>query len=193
MADKHPYVTSPGGLEKTIDHFRSSLPTTIDVSTLSKLGFAPNNERYILSVFRFLKFIDASGKKTDLAAKIFSTHEDEAFSKAFSSAVRDAYSGLFDLHAEGAWDTPNAEGAWDTPKENLITYFRQSDQTSATVGKRQARTFQVLARFSGHGESRGRRTQKPKAKETPSGRKSKRMQRRRRRLRVSLRKRRCLP
>ena len=162
MADKHPYVTSPGGLEKTIDRFRSSLPTTIDVSTLSKLGFAPNNERYILSVFRFLKFIDASGKKTDLAAKIFLTHEDEAFSKAFSSAVRDAYSGLFDLYAEGAWDTQ---------KENLITYFRQSDQTSATVGRRQARTFQVLARFSGHGESRGRRTQKPKAKEIPSGRK----------------------
>ena len=158
-ADKHPYVPAPGGLAKTISHCRKSLPSVIDSGTLRKFGFAPNNESYILNVFRFLKFIDAGGKKTDLAAKIFSIHEDEAFAKEFSSAVRDAYSGLFDMYGDGAWTIS---------KESLITYFRQSDQTSATVGTRQTSTFQVLARFSGHGESRGGQSQKPRAKETPS-------------------------
>ena len=162
MADKHPYVSAPGGLEKTINQFRNSLPIVIDSDTLKKLGFAPNNESYILNVLRFLKLIDTDNKRTDVAAEIFSNHEDEAFFKAFSSLVQDAYSGLFDLHGNGAWTTS---------KESLVTYFRKSDQTSATVGGRQASTFQVLARFSGHGELQGRRPQKPKAKETLSGRK----------------------
>lgn len=162
MADSYPYVPAPGGLEKTISQFRNSFPSVVDSGTLKKFGLAPNNERYVLNVFRFLKFIDADGKKTDLAAKIFLIHEDEVFSKEFSSAVRNAYSGLFGLYGEGAWATP---------RERLITYFRQSDQKSATVGGRQASTFQLLARLSGHGESHGRRSQKSKAKETPSVRK----------------------
>ena len=165
MADRHPYVSAPGGLEKTIRQFRNSLPSVIDSGTLRKLGFAPNNESYILNVLRFLKLIDTDNKRTDVAAEIFSNHEDEAFFKAFSSLVRDAYAGLFDLYGNGAWTTP---------KESLVTYFRKSDQTTATVGGRQASTFQVLARFSGHGELRGRRSQKSKAKETPSDRKKQR-------------------
>ena len=165
MADSHPYVSAPGGLEKTINHFRRNLPTSIDSDALKRLGFAPNNESYILNVLRFLKLIDADNKKTDLAAKIFSSHKDEAFFAAFSSVVQVAYSGLFDLHGDDAWSTS---------REDLITYFRQSDQTSEMVGSRQASTFQSLARLSGHGESYGRRPQKSKTKETSSGRKKQR-------------------
>lgn len=161
MADKHPYVPAPGGLEKTINHFRRNLPIAIDSDTLKKLGFAPNNESYILNVLRFLKLIDADNKKTDIARKTFSTHKDEAFFAAFSSVVQDAYSGLFGLHGNDAWNTP---------REDLITYFRQSDETSEVVGSRQASTFQLLARLAGHGESSGRRPQKSKEKRNPSGR-----------------------
>ena len=163
MADKHPYVPAPGGLEKTINHFRRNLPTAINSDTLKRLGFAPNNESYILNVLRFLKLIDADNKKTDIAAKIFSSHKDEAFFTAFSSVVQDAYSGLFGLHGGNAWNTS---------REDLITYFRQSDQTSEVVGGRQAGTFKLLAQLSGHGELHGRRSQKSKAKGTPNGRNS---------------------
>ena len=163
MADKHPYVPAPGGLAKTIDHFRrKNLPIAIDSDTLKKLGFAPNNESYILNVLRFLKLIDTDNKKTDIAGKIFSTHKDEAFFTAFSSVVQDAYAGLFGLHGNDAWNAS---------REDLITYFRQTDETSEVVGRRQAGTFQLLARLSGHGELHGRRPQKPKARETLSGRK----------------------
>lgn len=165
MADKHPYVPAPGGLEKTINHFRRNLPTAINSDTLKRLGFAPNNESYILNVLRFLKLIDTENKKTDRAAEIFSSHKNEAFFTAFSSVVQDAYSGLFDLHGDNAWNTS---------REDLITYFRQSDQTSEVVGGRQASTFQLLAKLSGHEESRGRQPQKSKTKETPSGRKKQR-------------------
>lgn len=155
MAEKHPYVTAPGGLEKTINHFRRRSLPSVDSGILRKLGFAPNSESYILNVLRFLKFIDAGNKTTDLAATVFSNHEDTAFFEAFSPVVRDAYSDLFDLHGEDAWSTE---------KESLITYFRKSDRTSAIVGARQASTFQLLARLSGHGESSGAKPRKSNAK-----------------------------
>lgn len=143
MADNHPYVPAPGTIVPIINHLRGSFPATITADTLKKLGFAPKNESYAINVLRYLGIIDENGKKTPSASKIFSVHEDEAFQQAFSEIVKKGYSDLFELHAEKAWTL-------DT--DSLITFFRQSDQTSEITGKRQASTFQILAGFSGHGE-----------------------------------------
>ncbi len=143
MADNHAYVPAPGTVVPVINHLRGSFPTTITADTLKKLGFAPKNESYVLNVLRFLGLIDESGKKTDDAAKIFSIHDDSSFSKAFGERVKAAYTGLFDLHGDKTWELDS---------DSLITFFRQSDQTSAITGKRQAATFQILAGFAGHGD-----------------------------------------
>lgn len=143
MADKHPYVPSLGGLALVINHFRKSFPNTVTAETLRKLGYAPKNESYVLNVLRHLKLIDDQGKPTNLAQQAFSQHEDSAFAEQFAELVKDAYSGLFELHGENAWTLD--QGA-------LITYFRSSDQTTAIVGKRQASTFQLLAGFAGYKE-----------------------------------------
>ena len=55
MADKHPYVQGLGALVQVVTHFRKSFPAKVDASTLKKLGFAPNNESYVLNVLRFLE------------------------------------------------------------------------------------------------------------------------------------------
>ena len=83
MADKHPYVSAPGGLAKTIGHYRKSLPSTIDSNTLRRLGFAPNNESYVINVLRFLGLVNEDNKKTEVAAAVFSKHDDPEFSEAF--------------------------------------------------------------------------------------------------------------
>ena len=57
--------------------------------------------------------------------------------------VEAAYSDLFALHGQDAWNLP---------VDRLISYFRNADHTSALVGSRQAGTFQALAALSGHGE-----------------------------------------
>ena len=85
MADKHPYVQGPGALVQVITHFRKSFPTTVSANTLQKLGFAPNNESYVLNVLRFLGLIDQEGKRTTEATKTFNHHEDTAFSTAFAA------------------------------------------------------------------------------------------------------------
>lgn len=143
MADKHPYITSAGGLIQVINHLRSSFPASLTADTLKKLGYAPKNETYIISTLRFLGLIDKDGSKTEAAGKIFSLHQDKDFQKAFAQLVTTGYKELFALHSEKTWGLDLSQ---------LITFFRQNDQSSAIVGKRQANTFLTLSGLSGHHE-----------------------------------------
>ncbi len=155
MADKHPYVPSLGGLSKTIIHFRKSFPASVNAVTLKKLGFAPNNESYVMNVLRFLNLIDSDDKKSDVGATVFSHHDDAVFAKAFGAQVQDSYSALFDLHGEQSWNLN---------KDSLISFFRTSDQTTEIVGRRQATTFQLLARFADHEDYSRSKSQDPNPK-----------------------------
>lgn len=149
----HPYISGPGNVAQMVTQLRKSFPSTISSETVKKLGLAPNNESYVISVLQFIGVIDTEGKKTPEAAKAFSHHKDEDFSAHFGALVQKAYSSLFELHGKDAWNLGSDE---------LITFFRQSDQTSATIGGRQAGTFKVLAGLSGHGD-----VPEPKSKKSP--------------------------
>lgn len=143
MAEKHPYAPGPGGIAAAVTQFRKSFPNNVDADTLRKLGIAPKNESYVINVLRFIGAIDPEGNKTAKATNVFSKHADEEFAKAFEEMVRDAYSDLFSLYADSTWNLST---------DKLIAFFRSSDQTTDLVGQRQAATFQLLARFAGHGE-----------------------------------------
>lgn len=149
----HPYISGPGNVAQMVTQLRKSFPSTISSETVKKLGLAPNNESYVINVLQFIGVIDSEGKKTPEAAKAFSHHKDEDFSAHFGALVQKAYSSLFELHGNDAWNLDSDE---------LITFFRQSDQTSATIGGRQAGTFKVLAGLSGHGD-----VPEPKSKKSP--------------------------
>lgn len=155
MANTHPYISGPGNVAQMITQLRKSFPGTISSETVKKLGLAPNNESHVINVLQFIGVIDSEGKKTSAAAKAFSHHKDDEFAKSFSDLIGNAYSTLFELHGPGAWDLSTDE---------LITFFRQSDQTSEAIGRRQAGTFKVLAGLAGHGE-----VPEPKAKRASNG------------------------
>lgn len=148
----HPYISGPGNISQIVSHLRKSFPVVISSDTVKKLGIAPNNESYVINALQFLGVIDSEGKKTPAAGKVFSHHKDEEFSKQFAPLVEKAYSSLFDLHGDNAWKLGTDE---------LITFFRQTDQTSAVIGGRQAGTFKVLAGLSGHGELPEPKARKP--------------------------------
>jgi hypothetical protein len=139
----HPYISGAGNVAQMVTQLRKSFPNIISSETVKKLGLAPNNESYVISVLQFVGVIDSEGKKTPEAAKAFSHHKDEDFYAHFGALVQKSYSSLFELHGNDSWNLNNDE---------LITFFRQSDQTSATIGGRQAATFRVLAGLSGHGD-----------------------------------------
>ncbi len=103
--------------------------------------------------------IDEEGNKTPKATAAFNQHEDTEFQNDFGAMVKDAYKELFGIYGDASW-----EQSFD----KLISFFRNSDQTSDVVGRRQASTFQALAGLAGHGEVPAPQKQKaakePKAK-----------------------------
>jgi len=144
VADKHPYVSGTGVLVQVLGHLKKSFPTTFDADVLRKLGFAPQNESYIINTIRFIKLIDENGARTPAAQKTFTLHDSTAFARAFSDLVKSAYVDLFRLHGDNAWNLDSAR---------LITYFRQTDQSSELVGTRQANTFKALSTYAGKVEA----------------------------------------
>lgn len=143
MADKHPYISGSGAIVQLFDQLKKSFPQVLNAEVLKKLSIAPSNESYAMNIVRFLGLIDESGKPTPDAVKIFTLHDEKAFQIAFSEVIEKAYRELFSLHGKDAWTLS---------LEQLIPFFRQSDQSSALVGSRQASTFKTLASYTGHGD-----------------------------------------
>lgn len=140
MAEKHPYMSGTGGLVQTVSHLRRSFPPQVTADTLKKLGIAANNETYVLNILRFVGVLDSENKESATAAGVFNKHDDAEFQVGFAKLVSTAYADLFGLHGDAAWSLPT---------DKLISYFRNTDHTSAIVGLRQATTFQGLATLSG--------------------------------------------
>jgi hypothetical protein len=136
----YPYVPSGGVILQAVDQFKKALPPKIDAATLKKLGVAPSNEGYVINTLKFLGVSDESNERTEKGVELFSTHGDEAFSKAFEAIVHDKYGGLFELRGEEAWQLD---------RDALIAFFRNSDKSTAIVGARQAQTFIALAAMAG--------------------------------------------
>lgn len=149
MAERHPYIASRGAVVKSMQQFRKTLPSRIDADVLKKLSFAPKNESYLINVLKFIGVMGEDGTPTPEAKEVFHRQDDVAFAEGLASMIEKAYADLFDLHKEDAWNLDSAA---------LMGYFRQADQTTAIVGKRQASTFQVLASLAGHGDLPSGRT-----------------------------------
>ena len=144
MADKHPYMSGSNGIIQAVAQLRKSFPAVMNADTLKKLGIASNNESLLINILRFVGVIDTDGKKTAAASSAFSKHDDAEFHKEFATLVESAYADLFSLHGENAWNLQS---------DKLISYFRNTDQSSAIVGQRQATTFQALAGLAGRIDS----------------------------------------
>lgn len=148
----HPYISGAGNISQMVSHLRKSFPSTVTADTVKKLGLASNNESYVINALQFIGLIDIEGKKTSIGGEVFSKHKDEDFEKAFGDLVKEAYSQLFELHGDHSWSLSNPD---------LITFFRQNDQTSEVIGRRQANTFKILAALSGHGDIPATKIPKP--------------------------------
>lgn len=140
MADKHPYMSGSAGIMQITAQLRKSFPAIVTADTLKKLSIAPNNEGYVLNTLKFIGVLDPENKKTAAATPIFNQHNDKDFQNQFANLIEKAYHELFELHGANAWGLPI---------DKLIAFFRNHDGTSGIVGKRQATTFQALARLSG--------------------------------------------
>lgn len=140
MADKHPYTSGSGSITQVVNQLRRAFPSPFTAETLKKLSIAPNNESYVLNILKFIGILDGEGKKVSTAASVFNKHDRMEFQQGFAELVKTAYNELFELHGDDAWTLDS---------NKLISFFRTHDETSDVVGRRQASTFQALARISG--------------------------------------------
>lgn len=140
MADKHPYTSGAGSITQVVNQLRRSFPGVVTAETLKKLSIAPNNESYVLNILKFIGVLDSESKKIPAAASVFNKHDQTEFQQGFADLIKKAYYELFDLHGEGGWTLE---------LNKLISFFRTHDETSDIVGRRQATTFQTLARLAG--------------------------------------------
>jgi hypothetical protein len=155
-AEKHPYA-SPGAITGAVNQFRKTFPATVNADTLRKLGIAPQNESWVINTLRYIGVIDGEGNKTSTATAAFNQHENAEFQNDFGAMVKDAYKELFEIYGDASW-----EQSFD----KLIAFFRNADQTSDVVGRRQASTFQALAALAGHGEIPAPAKPKPSSSKT---------------------------
>lgn len=157
MATKnvHPYIPSPGVLVQTFTQFRKAMPAKVDASTLKKLSLAPSNESMVLGVLRFLALIDSEGNRTQEGKEVFLQHEDAKFAKSLEAVVKRSYGALFEHRGDDAW---LAE------RDQLVGFFRATDETSNITATRQALAFETLASLSGHGDPAVKRTTMPSKK-----------------------------
>ena len=151
----HPYIPAPGNLVQTCTQFRKAMPAKVDASILKKLSLAPSNESMVIGVLRFLGLIDTDGNRTQAGKELFLQHDDGKFAKALADHVEKAYSALFDLRGDHAWESD---------RDNLVGFFRATDETSAITATRQALAFETLAALSGHGDPIAKRTAAPAKK-----------------------------
>ena len=157
----HPYTSGPNSIAQMINQLRKSFPAIVNSDTVKKYQIAPKNESYVINVLQFLGITDPDGKKTQKSSEVFSKHDDVEFQTGFGEIVKSAYSELFDLHGDAAWNLERGK---------LIGYFRQADQTSEVIGTRQASVFSVLAALSGKapdGATSSRPTPKPNTGSKP--------------------------
>jgi hypothetical protein len=137
----YPYTSGPTALISTFAQLRNSPPGKIDAAYLQRNDIARSNESYVISILKFLGFVDDQGNRVENKTQFLYGNE-ETFKAGLEAAVREAYADVFgDL----------ADGALNADRDVLMHWFRAADKTSHLVGQRQAATFQTLTAIAGHG------------------------------------------
>jgi hypothetical protein len=160
----HPYISGTGNVTQMIGFLRKNFPATVTSDTVKRFGLAPKNESYLINVLQFLGLIDEEGKRTEKGHAAMTTHDEEAFQKAFENLIKTAYTDLFEIRGDDAWTMSRNE---------LIGYFRSADKTSEVIGTRQAGVFMALRELAGHETiptaptTRTRATAGPRTKSAP--------------------------
>lgn len=138
MATTYPYVGSPNHISELINQLRDKVPPKLDADYIKIRKIAPNNESYLISLFRFLSIIDNEGNFDEENTSAF--YNPSEFQEKFAATVQHAYSDLFDMFGDQTWEKSTTD---------LAVFFKQKDKTSDNVCNKQAKTFQRLSSIAG--------------------------------------------
>jgi hypothetical protein len=93
-----PYALNNGNLVKFLKEIRAAAaPGKVDVNYLRSRGYTGVNDKALVAYLKALRFIDNSG--TPLKRWHDHRHADQS-SRVLGDAIREAYSGFFDIYAD---------------------------------------------------------------------------------------------
>jgi hypothetical protein len=138
-----PYTPRLASLPRFLDHIqKAGVPAKVTQTYLKSVGFKSGNDTYLLSILKFIGFLDTSGAPT----QAWREYRNKAASRGVMAAsVRAAYSDLFAVYPD----------AWRKDDEALLNYFSSHTALAKATLQRVVATFKVLcahADFEAAGE-----------------------------------------
>jgi hypothetical protein len=135
VADNYPYHVNTANVKKFMEHIqKGGVPTKVTGTYIKSVGFATSNDRAILTVLKFIGFVDNAGAPTDLWRKFRNKDQGK---KVLAAALRKSYATLFDTY-------PDANRK---DNEALRNFFSSHTNVSEGTLTLMVRTFKTLADF----------------------------------------------
>jgi hypothetical protein len=151
-----PYTVLTGKIKTYFDKFQQAgIPPKVDATWLKSIGcWSGGNDNYILTVLKFIGFIDSSNSPTEL----WKLYKDPTNARAaLAKGIREGYKELFNTY-------PDANRK---DKEALYAFFSAKTGKAKKTIDYMVSTFTNLSQLAdfGAGEIKGEREEKPDERE----------------------------
>jgi hypothetical protein len=128
----YPYITAPAALRRFMDQIPTSgVPNALSHKELEGRGFKSHNYRPIISILKFIKFLDTDGKPTDAYRQFRSREVGPA---VLAAAIREAYADLFTTYPD----------AYNKDVEALRNFFSTHSEGGERVQDAIVGTFRTI-------------------------------------------------
>ncbi|MFC1538474.1 DUF5343 domain-containing protein [Candidatus Latescibacterota bacterium] len=125
------YATVPSRIPSLLEKIREvGKPEKATKIWLSAIGFTSDNDRRLISVLKFINFLDGSGVPTDK----WKEYRNNNYKKVLAQAIKQGYSSLFETY-------PNAN---EKTNEELEGFFRAESNAGAKAINLIRLTFKYL-------------------------------------------------
>jgi hypothetical protein len=133
VADNYPYHVNAANVKKLLEHIQSAgIPPRVTFQYITSVGFKSKNDRAILTVLKFIIFVDNSGVPT----KLWQAYRVKSQSgKVLAGALKTAYKTLFDTY-------PDANRK---DNEALRNFFSSHTSVAENTVTLMVRTFKTMA------------------------------------------------
>ena len=127
-----PITQNTKSLSKFLAHIKSAgVPANVNTAYLKAAGFTSSNDFALLKVFKFLKFVDATGTPT---ARWQDYRDDSKSKLVLGQAIKECYGGLFEMY----------EDAYRKDDEAIGNWLRSNTSFAGVTIERAVRTFKAL-------------------------------------------------
>jgi len=133
---KYPYILNTGRLKKFIEMIpKIGVPPKITQPNLPTLGFKSANDRPIVTILRFINFIDANNVPTE---DYRAFRDSSKAGTIMATALKKAYAELFEIYPD----------AYDKDDESLKNFFAPTTDAGEQVVMQTVTTFKALCSFA---------------------------------------------